>query len=128
MIDMLKKIVNDGRTAFLHGKAFKRIEKENYKGAANILEKICHENTNDQNSEYVFYCLGLCHFQLGNLITAREWLTKSYDLYKKNIITDTSIRYRRWFRDLAELYCKVLRIDGSDDLADQIINDLDFGS
>ncbi len=116
------------KAAFLSGKAFKRMEKGDYRSAAIILRKICREIPNEENIEFLFYSLGQCHYKLGQLKTAIKWLSNSYDLYQKGIVTNTSLRYRRCYRDVVELYSKVLRISGNADTADKIINDLDFGS
>ena len=116
------------RAAFLSGKAFKKMEKRNYRGAAIVLMEVCREIPDEENKEYLFYSLGRCHFNLGQLKTAIYWLSKSFDLYKNGITTNTNPRYRRCYRDVVEFYCKLSRIDGNTAKADKIVYNLDFGS
>ena len=116
------------RAAFLSGTAYKKMEKKNYRGAAIVLMEVCREKPDEENIEYLYYSLGRCHFNLGQLKTAIYWLSKSYDLYKKGITTDNSLRYRNCYRDVIELYCKLLRIDGKAVKADKIVYNIDFES
>jgi hypothetical protein len=104
------------------------MEKGNYRGAAITLMEVCGLIPNSKGIEYLYYCLGQCHFRLGQLHTATYWFSMSLDLYRKGITTNTGIRYRRCYRDVIELYCKVLRIDGNAETADKVIKELDFGS
>jgi len=124
----IRRRIKSYKGAFLSGKVFKRMEKGNYRGAAIILMEICREIPDEENIEFLYYALGQCHYKLGQLKTSIKWLSKSYDLYQKGMVTNSSHRYLRCFRDVVELYCKALRIDGNADIADKIINDLDFGS
>lgn len=122
----LNDFIDDARRAFLSGKAYKRLELGNFLGAVNLLEKKYHEKPDSENIEYTLYWIGYCHFKIGNLKVAIGWLSEAYAIYNKNILVNSSPSYRNCYRDLSELYCKVLRIAGSDELADQIMHDLDF--
>jgi tetratricopeptide (TPR) repeat protein len=116
------------KAAFLSGKAFKRMEKGNFRGAAIVLMEICREVPDEENIEYLYYSLGRCHYRLGQPHSSMYWLSKSIELYKKGLASETSQRYRRCYRDAVELFCKILRIVGDVDRADTIIYKLDFGS
>ncbi len=124
----IRRRIKSYKGAFLSGKAFKRMEKGNYRGAAIILMEICREIPDEENFEFLYYSLGHCHYKLGQQYTAIYWLSKSRALYKKGIVTQTSQRYRKCYRDAVELYCRVLRITGDTDKADEIMYKLDFGS
>jgi tetratricopeptide (TPR) repeat protein len=128
LIMSIKEFFENTGRAFSSGKAYKRMELGDYQGAANLLEKKHQEKTDSPNIEYSLYCLGFCYYKLGNLGKAKECLSKSRDLYTRNISSNNSFTYRQCFRDSIELYCKVLRISGSNDLAEQVMDDLDFGS
>jgi tetratricopeptide (TPR) repeat protein len=104
------------------------MERGNYRGAAIVLMEVRREKPDEENIEYLYYTLGQCHFNLGQLKTAIYWLSKSFDLYKKGITTNTNLRYRKCYRDVVEFYCKLLRIDGKAAKADKIVYNLDFES
>jgi tetratricopeptide (TPR) repeat protein len=122
------KFLRSGKAAFLSGKAYKRMEKGNYRGAAIVLMEVCREKPDEENIEYLYYSLGQCHFNLGQLKTAIYWLSKSFELYTIHITTNTNLRYQKCYRDVIEFYCKLLRIDGNTAKADKIVYNIDFGS
>jgi tetratricopeptide (TPR) repeat protein len=122
------KTYKELKSAFYHGKAFKRMERGKYGSAARILESVCHEVPEGTNSEYTYYNIGQCYFRMNELGTALNWLSKSYDLYTNNIKSNRSFRYLSGYRDMLQLYCKALRIDRQNELADKIIRENDFGS
>lgn len=128
MINSIIKFYKDSKSALYHGKAFKKMELGRYESAARILESVCQENPDSPNIEYSYYSIGQCYFRLGKLKTALTWLSKSYDLYRKNIKKNRNFRYRTGYQDLIQLYCKALRIDHQIELADKIIHENDFGS
>jgi hypothetical protein len=104
------------------------MENGNYRSAAKVLMEVCREKPDEESKEFLYYSLGQCHFNLGQLKTAIYWSSKSLDLYKKDIATNTSFRYRKCHRDVVVFHCKLLRIDGKAAKADEIVYSLDFES
>lgn len=94
-----------------------------YKVAATILEKMCEYNPEDHNIEFSYYSIGQCYFRMGKLETALHWLSKSYDLYRNNIQERKSFTHFKTYRETIQLYCKALRINLQDNLADKIMSD-----
>ncbi len=124
---LLKTFFKNSRDAFLHGKAFKKMERGNYLGAAKILENICRDNKDDENMEYTYFSIGRCYFELGKNVKALNWFSKSYDLYQKKIAPDSDARYRIAYRDLISVYCRTLERDGKSQIAKDLISEIDFG-
>ena len=116
------------KSAFRHGKAFKRMERGKYESAARLLESVCNEVPEHTNSEYTYYNIGECYFRMGKLDTALIWLSKSHDQYSNHIDSNKDVRYLRAYRDMLQLYCKALRINHQNELADKISLGNDFGS
>jgi tetratricopeptide (TPR) repeat protein len=115
MARFLKRFFRNTWSAFLHGKAFKRMECKNYIGAAKILEKLC-EDDQEENIEYSYYSLGLCYYALGNYEKALNWCSKSYKLYRQNVTSKTDRKYES-FGKLSPPYCYTLKRDGKRELA-----------
>ncbi len=128
MIRSIHRFIKECRSAFYHGKAFKKMELGKYEIAANLLEKLCQDFPEDNNIEYSYYSVGQCYFRIGRLDTALSWLSKSYELYRKNIKENRNYRYLSAYRDMLQLYCKALRINRQEGLAEKIILESDFGS
>jgi tetratricopeptide (TPR) repeat protein len=128
MINSVRKIYKECKSALYHGNAFKRMELGRYKSAALILESVCQDNPDSPNIEYSYYSIGQCYFRLGELKTALIWLSKSNDLYRKNISGNRDFRYLSGYRDMLKLYCKALRIDRQNELAYKILRENEFGS
>jgi tetratricopeptide (TPR) repeat protein len=123
MIQFLKRYFKKGHSAFLHGKAFKKMECKNYIGADKILEKLCQDDQDD-NIEYSYYLLGRCYYALGNYKKALNWFAKSYKLYRQNVSAKSDSTYEKCYRELVALYCYTLKKEGNIELAKQIQSDL----
>ena len=119
MLHKLRKNVHDLRIAFLHGKAFKKIEKGNYAYAASLLERLCEEDPEGKN-EYSYFCIGDCYYRLEKYEKAQKWLKKSFDIYKMNILRVKNPRVLRTFSELKKTYIEVLRINGQHEVAKMI--------
>ena len=104
------------RSAFLHGKAFKKIEKGNYIGGAALLEYLCRDENND-NPEYSYFRLGDCYYRLGKYEKALSWLKRSFEIYQKNVPNKKEDRYQSCFNDVAETYIDVLKHTGRHEYA-----------
>lgn len=68
----IRKIIMECKSAFYHGKAFKKMELGQYEYASRILESLIKETPNGINIEHSYYSLGRCYFRMGNLETAVE--------------------------------------------------------
>ena len=119
MFHKLRKVIRDLRIAFMHGKAFKKIEKGNYAGAALLLERLCEEDPDGKN-EYSYFCIGDCYYRLEKYEKAQKWLKKSFDRYKMNILGVKNQRVLRTFSELKNTYIEVLRINGQNEIAKMI--------
>ena len=51
------------KSPFLHGKAFKRFACKDYPKAAEILQRLCKGNENEQGIEYTYRLLGECYLK-----------------------------------------------------------------
>lgn len=110
-------------SAFLHGKAFKKMERKDFTGAAKILERLCEGGKSD-NIEYSYYSLGLCYYSLGNYNKALNWFSKSYKLYRQTVTSKLDAKYKN-LKELVPLYCHSLKREGKGKLAEEIQADLD---
>ena len=119
MLHKLRKVLRDLRIAFMHGKAFKKIEKGNYAEAASLLERLCGEDPEGKN-EYSYFCIGDCYYRLKKYEKAQKWLKKSFDIYKMNIFEVKNQRDLRTFSELKNTYIVVLRINGQHEVAKMI--------
>jgi tetratricopeptide (TPR) repeat protein len=128
MIGSIYRFIKECRSAFYHGIAFKKMELGKYEIAANLLEKLCQYFPEDKNIEYSYYSIGQCYFHMGKLETALSWLSKSYELYRINIQANQNFRYLSAYRDMLNLYCKALRINRQEGLADKLIFESDYSS
>lgn len=115
MLNLIKQI----RSAFLHGKAFKKMENGNYVGAASILEVLCKDE-NARNIEYSYYRLGDCYYRLGKYEKAVGWLKKSFEIYQANIHTNKEDRYKNCYNDLKNTFSEVLKRTGRHEYANLI--------
>ena len=73
-----ERLFRNFKSPFLHGIAFKKFEKGNYKKASEILEYLCKFNEDEENREYTYRTLGHCYLCMGNINRAIKWLSKSY--------------------------------------------------
>ncbi len=108
------------KSPFLHGIAFKKFERKNYKRAAEILENLCKYNDDEENREYTYRTLGHCYLSMGKTNKAIKWLSKSYDIYQTNIFTKKDSTYIRCYRELVDIYCNALERSGKKEIANVI--------
>ena len=104
------------------------MENGQFESAAKIFESICRENPKEPGNEISYYFIGQCYFRMGKIDLAINWLSKAYDLFNIKLIENRSYRYLRNYRDMLQMYCKALRINGETALADKLIYEKDFGS
>lgn len=128
MIKSFREKLKEYKSAFYHGKAFRRMELGRFESAAKILESICHENPRKPGNEISYFFIGQCYFRMGKIDLTINWLSKAYEIFNIKIIENKSYRYLRNYRDMLELYCKALRIKGDGAVADKLIYENDFGS
>lgn len=128
MIKSFNDKLKEYKSAFYHGKAFRKMELGQFESAAKILESICRDNPREPGNEISYYFIGQCYFRMGKIDLAINWLSKAYDLFNIKIIENRSYRYLRNYRDMLQMYCTALRIKGETVLADKLIYENDFGS
>jgi tetratricopeptide (TPR) repeat protein len=105
------------QSPFLHGIAFKKFERRNYKKAAELLENLCRYNEDEENREYTYRTLGHCYLCMGKINSAIKWLSKSYDIYQTNIISKQDSTYLRCYGELVDIYCYALERSGKKEIA-----------
>lgn len=116
MIKTIKGFILKARSAFLHGKAFKKIEQGNYIGGAALLEYLCSDENNDY-PEYSYFRLGDCYYRLHKYEKALNWLKRSFEIYHKNAYANKEERYLSCYNDVKNTYIKVLKHTGHHEYA-----------
>ena len=96
------------------------MECKNYIGAAKILEELCKYEKHE-NIEYSYRALGHCYYELGSYEKALNWFSKSYELYRSNILLKNDSTYKECYRELVHLYCATLEKEGKMELSNSNI-------
>ena len=101
----MKKLFKSILIPWLSGKAYSKIDKEQYAEAIELLLKITHIEQNSEAREADYYHLGFCYFKCKDFNKALPWFEKSYNRFnQKKTQLESS-----FYKSLLYYYSQALR-------------------
>ncbi len=116
-------ILNKIKVAFLYGKALKRFNQKNYKGALSLFEKIQKMESEDNRKELTYYYLGICYLELGRNDDALKMLSSAYDIFRDLIERSKDENDIEYFITLTNEYIHLLFKVGKKNIANNVLID-----
>jgi len=107
------------------GLAFSKFQRQKYKDAARLFEKICKLDPKGDRMELIYSCLGRCYLALEKNNEAFKVLTTAYDLYRQRGYIPKEDFNRVQYKEFLRAYSYILSKVGQESRSKEVALELE---